>query len=168
MANSPPNTELDEQIRVVDALTSSPSDRANRVWHLLETHDPDLTTWDVLCFCAEFVGLIAERYHWILPIAKRFTGLVYTAHYYGEDRTNAESDRIARKVELVDTSDRPNASPKSLFDRAGVDAPSVGVGRSNTSTKAPIYIRNSASDPSTKSSPSNAGPGERGDVGKPT
>src|SRR5690348_13384670 len=131
MANSSPDPELNARIARIDAEQPSPSDRATRVWHLLQTYDPDLTTWDVLCFCAEFMGLVSQRYHWMLPLSKRFVSLVYSAHYYDETRVDAVSDRITRKVESGDSDRGSDTGPKSLFDVSRSFAPSERIGRSD-------------------------------------
>lgn len=141
MANSSPDPELQRRIEETDAITPSPSARAERVWRLLQVHDPDLTTWDVLCFCAEFIALTAQRYQWILPIARRFVGLVYSAHYYDEHRTDSEADRITRRAEPVDTGAQPNAGPKSLFDLSRSYAESDRAGRGDSSVESGLHIR---------------------------
>lgn len=167
MANSSDDPKLDRRIKEIDAIIPSPSDRATRVWTLLQTHDPDLTTWDILCFCAEFMGMTSERYQWILPISKRFVRLVYSAHYYDEHRTDAESDRITRKIEPLDSGVAPNAGPKSLFNLSGADASSDRAGRSDTSIGTSLHIHDSTRDASSGVSTPDAGQSHDGDANKP-
>jgi hypothetical protein len=168
VANSSPDPEFDARIRDVDSKKDSPTQRAERVWRVISTYDPDLTTWDVLCFCAEFSALIAQRYHWILPVAKRFVSLIYSAHYYDEDRTDKLSDRITKSREPVDSSDRSNASPKSLFDLHRTDATGNDSGGRNTSPESPLHVRDSASTEGEKSSPPDAGQDVVGDASSPS
>lgn len=167
MANSSDDSELDKRIKDIDARLASPSDRATRVWTVLQTHDPDLTTWDVLCFCAEFMGMVAERYHWIIPIAKRFVRLVYSAHYYDEHRLDSDADRITRRLESLDSGGAPNAGPKSLFNLAGADASSLGIRRGDTSTETPLHISDSARDSGAKVSEADVGTSNSGNADKP-
>ena len=169
MANSSPDAELDQRIRDIDSRKPSPQQRAERVWRVISVNDPDLTTWDVLCFCAEFVALTSQRYQWILPLAKRFVSLIYSAHYYDEERSDSISDRITRTpAELVDPSGGSNAGPKSLFDSSRANASSNDTGRSNTSSESPLHVRDSASIEGKESSPPDAGQSLGGDVSKPS
>lgn len=167
MAPGSDNSERDARIRLVDAQTPSPEARALRVWNVLQTHDPDLTTWDILCFCAEFMGMTSQRYQWIIPLSKHFAKLVYSAHYYDEARTDANSDRITRPAQPVDSGDRSNASPKSLFDLHRDNASSDASGGRNTSPESPLHLRDSTSPTREKSSPPNAGEGISGDASRP-
>lgn len=169
MANRSPDPELDARIRDVDSRKDSPQQRAERVWRVISLNDPDLTTWDVLCFCAEFTALTAQRYQWILPLAKRFVSLIYSAHYYDEDRADSVTDRITRTpAELIDPGSESNASPKSLFDSPGVDAARRGAGHSNSRVETPLHIRDSTSPSGETKSSSDAGNDVAGDVNKPT
>lgn len=167
MANRSDDPEFHARIIAIDARTPSPTQRAERVWNILQTHDPDLTTWDVLCFCAEFIALNAERYHWIVPLAKKFVSLVYSAHYYDETRVDSESDRITRKVEPEHSSDGTNASPKSLFDVHRTDAPRNDGGGRDSTPETPLHIRDSTSPAGETSSPPDAGKGVSGDASSP-
>ena len=66
-------------IESVDNHHASPAERAKRVLLLLQNTDVD--TWDVLCFCAEYMGMMSAAWPWLEMDAKRFARLVYTAHY---------------------------------------------------------------------------------------
>lgn len=168
MANSSPNPELQRRITELDAHIASPQQRAERVWRVISMNDPDLTTWDVLCFCAEFVALTCERYQWMMPLAKKFINLVYSAHYYDEHRTDDKFDRVTREVEPVNSGDGSNTSPKSLFDLTRASPESLGVGRSDTSTKAPVHVSDNQSLASKTERAADAGASDSGNVDKPS
>jgi hypothetical protein len=168
VANSSPDPEFDQRIRDIDAKHPSPQQRAERVWRVISTNDPDLTTWDVLCFCAEFVALTCERYQWMIPLAKKFVSLVYSAHYYDEHRTDDKFDRVTREVESINPDYRPNAGPKSLFDLSRATPESVGIGRGNKGAQPPIHLSDNEGGPKEGGSKEDAGPSVSGDVNEPT
>lgn len=70
-----------ERILEVDGQYPSPEDRANVVWEIIRRHAPDLTTWDIVCFSAQFLGWQSENLPWIGPAAKHLLRLIFTAHY---------------------------------------------------------------------------------------
>jgi hypothetical protein len=168
VANSSPDPEFQRRIEELDKQIPSPQQRAERVWRVISINDPELTTWDVLCFCAEFVALTCERYQWMMPLAKKFISLVYSAHYYDEHRTNDKFDRVTREVESLDSSGRPNAGPKSLFDLTRASPASVGIERSDTSTPATLHVSDNQGGPKETSGPSDAGTSDGGDAHKPS
>jgi len=63
-----------------DEITPSPESRAQAVWAYLQEHNT-FSTWDLICFCAEFLGLMSAEYEWLKDIAVRQTVLVYKYHY---------------------------------------------------------------------------------------
>lgn len=67
-------------ITLVDAAHSSPELRARKVLELLRANE-DVSTWDVACFCAEYLGMMGAVWPWLEGPAKRIAQLVYTAHY---------------------------------------------------------------------------------------
>ena len=83
----------------VDAQTPSPSDRAKRVLEILRA-DPNVDTWDVLCFCAEYLGMMSSAWPWLELPAKNLTHLIYTAHYehFGAEGIQTESKKISETL----------------------------------------------------------------------
>lgn len=75
-------TEDSEVVKVmakIDAVTESPSKRALRVLTVLRRSQ--VSTWDVLCFCGEYLGMMIPAYPWLEEDARRLTRLIYLAHY---------------------------------------------------------------------------------------
>lgn len=73
-------TKLDEVIKRVDETCESPQARAKRVLEALKSHD-NITTWDVLCFCVEYLGMMTPVWSWLGNEARTLNRLVYLAHY---------------------------------------------------------------------------------------
>lgn len=57
---------------------ASPSVRALKVWEYLQ--QSDFSTWDLVCFCAEYMGMISGTYPWLEEVAKRQAILVWKCH----------------------------------------------------------------------------------------
>ena len=73
----------EELIKRIDAEKKSPSQRAGIVFDILR--NTDLTNWDVVCFCVEYLGLMIESMPWIEGEAKSLSRMVYTQHYMMND-----------------------------------------------------------------------------------
>lgn len=69
-----------ELIARVDAAHPSPSARAQRVLDVLRTNT-QLETWDVACFCVEYLGFMTPVWPWLEQDVQRLARLIYTAHY---------------------------------------------------------------------------------------
>lgn len=67
-------------IALVDAAHPPPELRARKVLDSLR-QDSSLDTWDVLCFCVEYLGMMSAVWPWLTEDAKRVAKLVYIAHY---------------------------------------------------------------------------------------
>lgn len=70
------------RIKEIDSIIPSPQQRATKIFNLLRRTDPDLSQWDLLCFCAEFLGMQSQTFHWLEEPAKRVAMLIYHAHYF--------------------------------------------------------------------------------------
>lgn len=79
--------QLNERIIAVDELVPSPSVRARMIFGILHhsAQGQTLTDWDVVCFCAEFLGMITSVYPWLEDDVRKIAKLVYTAHYLNEN-----------------------------------------------------------------------------------
>jgi len=73
----------EELVARVDKTKSSPSQRAALVYKILL--ESDLSNWDVVCFCAEYLGLMIETMPHIEKLAKELSQLIYTQHYLMEE-----------------------------------------------------------------------------------
>ncbi len=76
------------RIELVDQIIDSPSARAKKIHDILK-NSVGITEWDVICFSAEFLGVMHHAYPWLELPAKHILKLIYTAHYY-------ESSDVAR------------------------------------------------------------------------
>jgi hypothetical protein len=75
-------TEVDFQ-RVIEFArndVNGPGERTKRVYaHLVSANR--FTNWDLLCFCAEYLGSQAGTLDWLMAPAKWLIRLIYMAHY---------------------------------------------------------------------------------------
>ncbi len=69
-----------ELIALVDGIHESPELRARKVLEILRANEA-VTTWDVACFCAEYLGMMSAVWPWLGDASKRVAQLIYTAHY---------------------------------------------------------------------------------------
>ena len=69
----------------VDRQTPSPSERAKYIYDKLNALDPKPTHWDLVCFCAETLGLLTFE----LPVTNKYAAAalrtIYEVHYYAGD-----------------------------------------------------------------------------------
>lgn len=92
--NSRSREEIEAHIAHVDGLMKSPKDRALLIYNILR-ENPSLTTWDVMCFCAEWMGQMTAVWDWLEGPAKSIAKSTYYIHYY-------RSNEVARaEVSLV-------------------------------------------------------------------
>ncbi len=101
-----------EHIGEVDKQIASPSERASLVWQYLKSEHPDLTDWDLVCFSAEYLGMMVQVHPWLEELAKKLNMLVYTAHYLTPD-TDVES---SIKREPVDSAPKRDARDERKGD----------------------------------------------------
>lgn len=77
---------LEQLIRERDAITPSPEAIASYVLDLLNATNPNLTNWDLLCFCTEYLGSQVLIYPWLGENEVRnITQIVQQAHYTRDD-----------------------------------------------------------------------------------
>lgn len=108
--------ELEERIKLVDASNPSPDERARVVWELLQKAAPNLTSWDLVCFAANYLGWQAEGLAWLALPAKHICRLVYTAHYIDEE-TTIDSGLKDGKQRRVDSHPKPSTT---VQDSSGI------------------------------------------------
>lgn len=86
MVQSNEGTEFDvgaiiEAVKA-DTHEGTPSNRAMKVLKALKESHPDLTSWDLVCFAAEFIAsMAATSTPWLREIAINLIRVVYLAHY---------------------------------------------------------------------------------------
>jgi hypothetical protein len=109
-----------EHVGNVDQRIASPSERAKLVWDIIRTHAPELTDWDVICFSAEYLGMMVNVQPWLEIPVKEVSKLVYTAHYLTPDVDVSSSIKRAEAGEPLDTKQGSNASEERKADSPGV------------------------------------------------
>lgn len=77
---------LREVVERVDKHTESPTARAQRVWNLVKSQNPELTDWDILCFAVEYIGSMVANWAWLEDVAKPLAKRLYVAHYSMMDK----------------------------------------------------------------------------------
>ncbi len=94
---------LNERMLEVDGFTESPSKRAQKIWEQARklSDEYGFTTWDLMCFVTEWLGIMVPLWPWLDEPAKSLARRVYYAHYYLTDVVLG-SERKA-KLNLVDT-----------------------------------------------------------------
>lgn len=82
MAESTEGREFDvgALIREVKEAPDGPEARAQKVYRYL-LQNKELTNWDLICFCAEYVGSMVSTLPWIEEPARSLIRLVYLAHH---------------------------------------------------------------------------------------
>ena len=94
------DSEIERRIKEYDKIDPSPSDRALYVYNLISRNAPDLTEWDITCFCAEYLGLVsAQAFPFLLSNARELAKMVYSIHYQERELsndTNFRSSTISR------------------------------------------------------------------------
>ena len=73
-------TKIEEKMLKQDETIPSVSDRAVRIYSILKKED--VTNWDVICFCVEYLASMSLMYEWLKPYVKPIVSIVYKAHYY--------------------------------------------------------------------------------------
>lgn len=118
---------LQDRMAQVDKITESPSKRAQKVWDYarLVSDKTGFTTWDLLCFTSEWLGIMVPVWPWLEDPAKNLARRVYYAHYYltdvvlGEERKTQEDilkDEDKRDIEIEN-----NNEPKTNEARTEID-----------------------------------------------
>lgn len=82
-------------IEAVDNLYPSPQARANTIWAIIQTVPSlrNLSEWDLLCFCVEYIAMQSQQFLFIEEEAKHLVNLLYTAHYFDRTTDNDKSSR---------------------------------------------------------------------------
>lgn len=97
---------LNERMAEVDAITPSPSQRAQKIWEQARkmSDESGFTTWDLLCFLTEWLGIMVPLWPWLEEPARTLARRVYYAHYYLTDVVLGEERKgRASPGELPDT-----------------------------------------------------------------
>ena len=85
-----------------DIMVASPSERATIVYKKLQLmFGDDLTNWDLICFCVEYLGMMVEAFPWLNSngVMKQLSTLVYTAHYL--DKTTLVPSGVRANESLI-------------------------------------------------------------------
>lgn len=90
MGTDNPTSEQDrkfsKKIEERDKRTPSPEARAKYILDLINDNNPNLTNWDIFCFCIEFLGAQALIYSWLdQECIFKITHMLYLAHYTRND-----------------------------------------------------------------------------------
>jgi hypothetical protein len=86
------DAQLKEHIASVDLKCASPEQRAWSVYeYLKQSH---FTTWDILCFCVNWLGVMTAVWPWMESPVKVLSGLVHRAHYFFNDKVLGEEKKL--------------------------------------------------------------------------
>lgn len=109
-----------EIIDEVDKRFPSPSERAVFIWDHLQKTLPDISTWDVLCFAVESIGMQSTAYPWLKNPAIAINNLLYHAHYFEPDLVNVVQSGVprARREDQPQPSDSRKESERESNPRS--------------------------------------------------
>lgn len=97
----------------VDAQTPSPSERAKYLYDKLIALEPKPTHWDLVCFCAETLGMLTLD----LPVTNRFTSAalrsIYELHYYDDSINPSCLPKQNQKSLTTDSNQSPTSSDQT-------------------------------------------------------
>lgn len=103
-----------DKITARDLESPSPSERAEKIWFLLQQIEPRPTLWDLICFSVEALGTATAEFPILLATVKLVTRIVYGIHYNTKDifpsayRPNSRqvsgSDSLSKRGEGVEIS----------------------------------------------------------------
>lgn len=83
---------LKAHIAEIDAKCESPEKRAARVYDYLKKSN--FTTWDIVCFCANWAGVMSALWPWLEEPAKYLSSRVYRVHYFFNDKVLGEESKL--------------------------------------------------------------------------
>lgn len=86
------DAELKAHLAEVDAKCESPELRAAKVFEYLKKSE--FTTWDIVCFCANWTGIMCNVWPWLEEPAKWLTARIYRAHYFFNDKVLGEESKL--------------------------------------------------------------------------
>lgn len=69
----------------IDKTSPSPSERAKYIYEQLNALDPKPTHWDLVCFCAETLGMLTLELSQVNTRVAEITRMIYEIHYFGGD-----------------------------------------------------------------------------------
>jgi len=119
--NGHEQVSLQDRMAQIDKITESPSKRAQKVWDYarLVSDKTGFTTWDLLCFTSEWLGIMVPVWPWLEDPAKNLARRVYYAHYYltdtvlGEEKkAQIDIDKDEREV-IVEGESNVTEEPKA-------------------------------------------------------
>lgn len=84
--------KLQLHINNIDSKFKSPELRALEVVEYLKKSN--FTTWDICCFCVNWLGTMSIIWPWLLEPSKTLAGLVYRAHYFFTDQIISEEKKL--------------------------------------------------------------------------
>lgn len=83
---------LEDIINELDKTSPSPDVRAMYVLRELQGLDAVLTEWDIICFCVEYLGMVASQsFPILMSNSKALAKIVYMIHYQSEENEFRES-----------------------------------------------------------------------------
>lgn len=84
--------QLKEHLAKIDAKCKSPEQRASEMFEYLKKGG--FTTWDAICFCANFTAAMCAIWPWLEEPAKWLSSRVYRAHYFFNDKVLDEEGKL--------------------------------------------------------------------------
>lgn len=86
------DSQLKLHIDSVDSKCESPEKRALKVYEYLKLSE--FTTWDIICFCANYAGIMSTLWNWLEEPAKLLSARVYRVHYFFNDKVLGEESKL--------------------------------------------------------------------------
>lgn len=84
--------QLKAHMEEVDKKIKSPEQRAAAVFAYLQKSE--FTTWDVACFCVNFLGTMSSVWPWLTESVRGISSLVYRVHYFFTEKVLGEERKL--------------------------------------------------------------------------
>lgn len=95
-----------------DAKFPTLADRAEHIMKLLQQEHPELTTWDVTCFCVGFLGVQCIGWEWLRdpfkPLAHRVSVTHYIMDEFGLETEVPRGTLLRKSSEIQDGESKTN------------------------------------------------------------
>ena len=101
---------ISSRVARLDSETPAPEERARVIWELIRSRFPDLTDWDLLCFCVNYIAMQSQQWNWLEAPAKELNRLVYIAHYVLTEEHDLSSRLKRNESRDREHTDRDNQS----------------------------------------------------------
>lgn len=100
--------EIEKAIDERDARFLSPTERAARFYRELQKRYPELTNWDLVCFCSYYLMVAANEFPFLEEPVKEVARLITFTHYrMDEEGLKSILEKFPTEVQTLEPSHEP-------------------------------------------------------------